>query len=540
MYNPPIIAQPAPVAPNLPPPMVAQPPLRPPTSYTNCCNIFFYIVILILEVGLIALFYTVRYPAYPWGVYRVGDINWYYYLMFEYKIMADLSIMMLVGYGFLVSYLRFHRWMSLTLTFFIVMISLQYYILFYGFWTASCNLAWFSGINMTITTIIMAQKAAITVLISIGALIGKVDFFQMTIFALFELIVYSLNEAIIFRGVGVLDQGGSMYIHCFGALFGIFASWIYSPKSNMINNPNNRASYGSATVTFIGTFFLWIFFPSFNAYNYHHSYLNPSNYYTYMSPIYMDVFPHGYNSLRIPHYNYDVYSPLNYNLAFLGISNTYWALLTSTAVAFWMSMIVKGGKFSIDHILNATLAGGVMIGACCDMFAFPYPALLVGAFAGIVSVLSFQYLSRCLEAMLIFDTRGVFHLHFIPGMFGCIASAIAVATMANVPPTYDPPVNYFGNPLLTFTMMPRSRLGYIQGGYQIIGGLISMGMGIAGGLIMGWILRIWRCMNLPEDTFGDHIFFKMIQENQLNGPAPVFTDKMMNPPPLVVQPGVLY
>ena len=171
MYNPPILAQPAPVAPNLPPPMVAQPPLRPPTSYTNCCNIFFYIVILILEVGLIALFYTVRYPAYPWGVYRVGDINWYYYLMFEYKIMADLSIMMLVGYGFLVSYLRFHRWMSLTLTFFIVMISLQYYILFYGFWTASCNLAWFSGINMTITTIIMAQKAAITVLISIGALI---------------------------------------------------------------------------------------------------------------------------------------------------------------------------------------------------------------------------------------------------------------------------------------------------------------------------------------------------------------------------------
>ena len=110
------------------------------------------------------------------------------------------------------------------------------------------------------------------------------------------------------------------------------------------------------------------------------------------------------------------------------------------------------------------------------MFAFPYPSLLIGAIAGIISVLSFRCLSRCLEAMLIFDTRGVFHLQFIPGMFGCEASAIAVATMANVHPRMDPPVNYLGNPYLTFTMMPRSRLGYIQGGCQIIGGLISMEM----------------------------------------------------------------
>jgi len=386
---------------------------------------------------------------------------------------------------------------------------------------------------MHITMITMCQKGAMTVLISLGALIGKVDFFQMTVFALFELIIYTLNEAIIFRSVGVLDQGGSYYIHCFGALFGICASWIYSPKSNLLNNPNNRSSYGSATMAFIGTFFLWIFMPSFNSYNYHHSYLNPaeSSYYSYMVPN-MDVFP----ELKAGN-TYAVYSPLNYNLAFLGISNTYWALLASTAVAFWMSMIMKGGKFCIEHILNATLAGGIMIGACCDMFAFPYPALLIGAFAGIISVLSFTLLTRVFEAMLLFDTRGVFHLHFIPGMFGCIASAIAVATMANVPPTMDPPVNYFGNPNLTKTMMPRARLGYIQGGYQILGGLISMGLAIGGGVIMGFLLRIWRCYNIPEDTFGDHIFFKMIQENQLN---PIITgEKMMMAGPMTMAPGVV-
>lgn len=42
--------------------------------------------------------------------------------------------------------------------------------------------------------------------------------------------------------------------------------------------------------------------------------------------------------------------------------NTFWALTVSTLVAFWLSMILKNGKFHIEHILNATLAGGVMIG----------------------------------------------------------------------------------------------------------------------------------------------------------------------------------
>jgi len=118
--------------------MAPPPPVLPiiPLSYSRIFFKIFSLVIMILETALIALFYFAKYLDYPWGVDRDGDINWYYYLMFEYKIMADLSIMMLVGYGFLVSYLRFHRWMSLALSFFLVMISLQFYVLFYGFWRA--------------------------------------------------------------------------------------------------------------------------------------------------------------------------------------------------------------------------------------------------------------------------------------------------------------------------------------------------------------------------------------------------------------------
>jgi len=42
--------------------------------------------------------------------------------------------MMLIGFGYLIAYLRFHRWMSLTLTFFVSMFSMQFYIIISGFW----------------------------------------------------------------------------------------------------------------------------------------------------------------------------------------------------------------------------------------------------------------------------------------------------------------------------------------------------------------------------------------------------------------------
>ena len=497
------------------PTILVEVPEIKPRSYARCCNIIFYFFLGIIEIAVIPLFYTVRYPKYSWGVYlSKSDENFTYYLNFEYKILADLSIMMLVGYGYIISYLRFHRWMCLVLSFYIVMISLQYYILFYGFWKGCWNGTWIEGIPMSISIISLAQKAAITILISLGALIGKVDFFQMTIFSLGELIIYTLLESILFRTVGILDQGGAIYIHTFGAFYGIFASWIYSPKANSKDNPNNRVSYSSATVAFIGTFFLWITFPTFNSFNYHHSYLNPGTYYS-------NIFP-SESIMLVQMIN----NPINFNLAFLGISNTYWSLIVSTTTTFWLSMILDHGKLIIHHILNSTLAGGIMIASCCDMFAFPFPSLIIGAFAGLFSVFSYTILWKLLENFLLFDTRGILHLHGLPGIFGGIASAIAISTINQ---------NYYGNPSISIDYIPWKRKGWDQGGFQIVGLLISLAMAILAGSIMGIILRIWRVLNLPEDTFGDQIFFKMIQTNEVMKPHLIQNQSSVMSPPLVVQ-----
>lgn len=56
-----------------------------------------------------------------------------------------------------------------------------------------------------------------------------------------------------------------------------------------------------------------------------------------------------------------------------------------------MTSIVRE-KFSMEDILNATLAGGVIIGAPCGIFTNPAAALCIGLFGGIVSTLGFKYL----------------------------------------------------------------------------------------------------------------------------------------------------
>lgn len=95
-------------------------------------------------------------------------------------------------------------------------------------------------------------------------------------------------------------------------------------------------------------------------------------------------------------------------------------------------------KFYIDHIENATLAGGVIIGASCGIFTNPGASLIIGAFGGVVSSLSFSYLQDVLKDKFgIYDTCGVHNLHGIPGVLGGLISAIAIAVYKSDPLT-DP------------------------------------------------------------------------------------------------------
>ena len=59
-------------------------------------------------------------------------------------------------------------------------------------------------------------------------------------------------------------------------------------------------------------------------------------------------------------------------------------------------------------IQNATLAGGVAVGASADLVILPWGAILVGMLAGALSVLGYTYIQPALEQGGLDDTCGIF------------------------------------------------------------------------------------------------------------------------------------
>jgi ammonium transporter Rh len=120
----------------------------------------------------------------------------------------------------------------------------------------------FHYVSLNVTKLIQADFSAGAVLITFGALIGKVSAFQMCLVAIFEPIFYNFNEHIgLFLEIS--DMGGSIVIHAFGAFFGLAATKFLTPSLSL-SSADNSAVYHSDMFAMIGTIFLWIFWPSFN------------------------------------------------------------------------------------------------------------------------------------------------------------------------------------------------------------------------------------------------------------------------------------
>lgn len=102
--------------------------------------------------------------------------------------------------------------------------------------------------------------------------------------------------------------------------------------------------------------------------------------------------------------------------------NTECSLMGSTAMTFIVSSLLNNSKFRMEDIINATLAGGVIMGTSCDLVVSPGIAFLIGIIGGLVSSVCFNKLTPYLAKKgKLYDTCGVINLHGIPGILGgCI------------------------------------------------------------------------------------------------------------------------
>ncbi|XP_075711387.1 ammonium transporter Rh type C isoform X2 [Rhinoderma darwinii] len=370
--------------------------------------------------------------------------------------------MIFVGFGFLMTFLKKYGFGSVAFNFLLAAFGIQWALLMQGW------LHTFEGgkIHISVTSLINADFCVGSVCIAFGGVLGKISPVQLLLMTLFQVTLFAVNEFILLEKLHVIDAGGSMTIHTFGAYFGLTVTWILARPNLKKDNDKEGSEYHADLFSMIGTLFLWMFWPSFNS----------------------ALSNHGDAQHR-------------------AAINTYCSLaacvLTTVAIS---SVVNKKGKLEMVHIQNATLAGGVAVGTAAEMFLTPYGSLIVGFICGIVSTLGFAYLSPLLSSKLILhDTCGIHNLHGMPGIIGGIVGAVTAASATIGVYTEAGLIEMFG-----FVGEYADRTPSIQGGYQAAGIFVSLAFAFVGGTVVGLILKLpfWGDPS-DENCFDDAVYWEL-------------------------------
>merc|ERR1712142_1290342 len=368
-----------------------------------------------------------------------------------YPMFQDVHVMMLIGFGFLMTFLKRHGFGSVGFNFLLTVYVIQWALLVNG---------WFAGIGgdggkiqLSLHSFLHADFAVAAILISFGAVLGVTSPTQLLVMATLEVVFYNVSIYVT-NGFKLSDVGGSVVIHMFGAYFGLAASFVLG-KFSPSKGEKEGSVYHSDIFAMIGTLFLWLFWPSFNA------------------------------------------GPATGNDRHRAIINTIMSLSACTSTTFAMSSLLsKENKFDMVHIQNAAIAGGVAMGASADFIVQPYGALLIGTVAGILSVVGYVYIQPALErAIGLHDTCGVHNLHGMPGILGACISAV-VASVATRETYFD---SYDG-------LMKRDG----QAAFQIHSLLASLAIAIIGGLFTGFVMSMNFLDRMKsEELYEDEIFWEV-------------------------------
>ncbi len=299
----------------------------------------------------------------------------------KYNRAIHIMAMLLVGFGFLMVFVRGYGLSAITATYLMVALALPLYM-----FLSSRGII--GGPKAGVDHLVFAEFAAASLLICAGAALGRLKLHQYLVLGLLFIPAYMFNEWIILEnGFGLIahgafvDTGGSIVIHAFGALFGLAV--VLSATSKREQGIEIESDFTSDRFSLLGSMVLWVFWPSFCG--------------ALVSP---EMIPQT-------------------------VINVVIALCGSTLATYVATLVLRRGISAAD-IANATLAGGVAIGSTCD-FASQPAAMVIGLIAGFASTFGFAVIQGPLQkALKMIDTCGVTNLHGIPGLLGGLAALFVV------------------------------------------------------------------------------------------------------------------
>ena len=380
-----------------------------------------------------------------------------------YPFYQDVHVMIFIGFGFLMTFLKKYTFSSVGLNFLIAAFAIQWSMIVNGVIHNMYAGHMSEKIPLGIENLITSDFAAGAVLITFGAVLGKTTPLQMLIVVIFELIIYAINELIGAVMLGAVDMGGSIFVHTFGAYFGLALSRTISKSKfnedgSVKSHPKNGSNYNSDTFAMVGTIFLWMYWPSFNG------------------------------ALAQESQQHRV------------VINTVLALSACCVSAFLADALLRpGNKFDMVSIQNATLAGGVAVGSSSDLVIEPIGAVIIGAAAGIVSVVGYVYVQPWLEKKIgLDDTCGVHNLHGMPGIMGGLIGGISAGqasdqlygqSIGSVFPRRSPKTPSAAELAVGITAGDGLSAAD-QAGIQYAALAITLCFAIIGGILVGFIIKL--------------------------------------------------
>lgn len=435
-----------------------------------------FLLVQIIVLIFFAIYYDWDTLNHPNSIDEDNDKESKEKIKKSYVSFQEINIVIFLGFGFLRSFLKHYSWTSLVLTFIGGILSFEFGLFLLICWSSIFQKKWSNGI-FNFEHLLNANYCSASIIISLGAVLGKLTFPQYFIMIFIEVIFSTFNFILLRQKLKIIDIGGALTVHLFGSLFGGIFSLISSFKNNekerIRNSPHLGSNYNSNIFALFGCLILITYWPSFNT-----SLIEES---TQKSK---------------------------------GIINTYLSILGSIVGTFCISPICNQGKIKIKDIVNSFFSGGIIIAGCCHIIDKFWLSILIGVICGGLTTFLCNILSYKLNEKGYHDTSDIFFYHGIPGFLGGIITTIFVGNLTKKKEEdkiYKNDIYPYVGTLLNITFIEdkNAELNISEyAGIHFGSIFITIAVSIASAFLAGFIINICNCY-LALRYFNDSELFNV-------------------------------